>query len=353
MLRWIALARSWHVLVRIGIATIAVAAVTALQLPVEIEIPGEPFLLYFVVVVVSASILGRTPGLFAVVESSIASVLYFDPVSSLKLPRAIDLLAIEIYFVVAALSAEAFCRLADSALAERSAAISIRLLLREMRHRVANDFAAVVAMLDGSAPKIADAQSREILQHVLSQVHVFAFVHKELSVSDEGGSFVSDRVFVERLGKVLREAIPETTKVIFEHAGNEFSLSHSQAVTLGLIINELVTNSVKYAFPDRSDGEIDVSIREHLGDCCVGVSDNGCGFTGKVRGTGKGIGLVEALAQELGGVLDLRSSKDGTTASIKFPIRCATGSDRSGDGERSTPTLITRNDPPSARWGPS
>src|SRR5215471_15226423 len=158
MLRWIALARSWHVIVRIGIATIAVAAVTALQLPVEIEIPGEPFLLYFVVVVVSASVLGRIPGLFAVVESGIASVLYFDPVYALKLPRAIDLLAIEIYFVVAALSVEAFCRLADSALAERSAAISIRLLLREMRHRVANDFAAVVAMLNGSAPKIADAQ---------------------------------------------------------------------------------------------------------------------------------------------------------------------------------------------------
>jgi len=74
MLRWITLTRSWHLLVRIGIATLAVAAATALQLPVEIEVPGEPFLLNFIVVVLSAVIFGRTPGFFAVAETSLASL---------------------------------------------------------------------------------------------------------------------------------------------------------------------------------------------------------------------------------------------------------------------------------------
>jgi hypothetical protein len=59
MLQWITFARSWHLLARIGIVTIAVAVATALQLPVEINFPGQPFLLYFVAVVASASILGR------------------------------------------------------------------------------------------------------------------------------------------------------------------------------------------------------------------------------------------------------------------------------------------------------
>jgi K+-sensing histidine kinase KdpD len=124
MLRWITLARSWHPLVRIGIATIAVAATTGLQLPVEVNFPGQPFLLYFVAVVASASVLGRTAGFVAVAETSIASLLFYDPAYSLKVTHTVDLLAIEIYAVVAALSVEAFCRLVDSALAEKSAAIS-------------------------------------------------------------------------------------------------------------------------------------------------------------------------------------------------------------------------------------
>src|SRR5689334_25009088 len=105
MLRWITLARSWHVLVRIGIATIAVAAAAALQLlPVGIEVPGEPFLLNFIAVVVSASVLGRTPGFFAAAESTIAAFLYFEPVlfsELIGLTQAVDLAAIGAYAVMA------------------------------------------------------------------------------------------------------------------------------------------------------------------------------------------------------------------------------------------------------------
>jgi PAS domain S-box-containing protein len=127
MLRWITLARSWRVLIRIGIATMVVAAATALQLPVAANLPGKPFLLYFVAVVASASALGRTAGFVAVAETTVVSLLYHEPVYSLKLARPIDLLAIEIYAALAALSVEAFCRLIDNALAEKSAAISARM----------------------------------------------------------------------------------------------------------------------------------------------------------------------------------------------------------------------------------
>jgi PAS domain S-box-containing protein len=94
-----------------------VAAATALQLPVAANFPGEPFLLYFVAVVASASVLGRTAGFVAVAETSVASLLFYDSVYSLKVTHAVvDLLAIEIYAVVAALTVEAFCRCVDSAI---------------------------------------------------------------------------------------------------------------------------------------------------------------------------------------------------------------------------------------------
>ncbi len=71
ILRGIRRARSWHVLTRVGIATAAVAAATALQLPAEVDVPGEPFLLYFIIVVVSAGAFGRIPGFVAAAETTI------------------------------------------------------------------------------------------------------------------------------------------------------------------------------------------------------------------------------------------------------------------------------------------
>jgi K+-sensing histidine kinase KdpD len=108
ILDWIARARSWYLVILIGIATIAVAAATALQLPAEIAIPGKPFLLYFAVVVVSASVLGRIPGYVAVAATSIASALYFEPVYSVNVTRAVDLIGIEVYAVLAAVTVFAF-----------------------------------------------------------------------------------------------------------------------------------------------------------------------------------------------------------------------------------------------------
>jgi PAS domain S-box-containing protein len=148
MLRWITLARSWHVLVRIAIATIAVAATTGLQLPVEIVFPGQPFLLYFVAVVASASVLGRTAGFVAVAETSIASLLFFDPGYSLKVTHTVDLLAIEMYAVIAALTVEAFCRVVDTAISveARLADSEVQLGLTrnsEARFRATFDNAAI------------------------------------------------------------------------------------------------------------------------------------------------------------------------------------------------------------------
>jgi PAS domain S-box-containing protein len=148
MLRWITLARSWHILVRIAIATIAVAATTGLQLPVEVVFPGQPFLLYFVAVVASASVLGRTAGFVAVAETSIASLLFFDPGYSLKVTHTVDLLAIEMYAVIAALTVEAFCRVVDTAISveARLADSEVKLGLTrnsEARFRATFDNAAV------------------------------------------------------------------------------------------------------------------------------------------------------------------------------------------------------------------
>jgi PAS domain S-box-containing protein len=139
----------------------AVAAATALQLPVEIEVPGEPFLLNFIAVVACACGLGRMPGFVATAQSTIVSLPYFEPVYSFKLAHAIDLLAVGPYAAMAALSVEAFCRLVDIAIEANSA----RTLHQEAQARVAaivtssND-AIVAKTLDGIVTSWNEAAER-------------------------------------------------------------------------------------------------------------------------------------------------------------------------------------------------
>jgi len=147
MLQWIMLARSWHPLVRIGLATACVVAATALQLPAEVNLPGQPFLLYFVAVVATASVLGRTAGFVAAAASTVASLLFYDPVFSLKLTHAIDLLAIEVYAIVAAVSVEAISsrarwKEAEARLADRE--VQLR-LIRNSEARLRASFDNAVA----------------------------------------------------------------------------------------------------------------------------------------------------------------------------------------------------------------
>jgi PAS domain S-box-containing protein len=115
-------------------------------------------MLYFLAVVASASVLGRTAGFVAVAASTIASLLHYDPVHLLKVTHTVDLLVIEIYAIAAALSVEAFCRLVDSALAEKSAAISAeaRLADREVQLGLTrNSEARFRATFDNAAVGIA------------------------------------------------------------------------------------------------------------------------------------------------------------------------------------------------------
>jgi PAS domain S-box-containing protein len=147
MPQWLILARSWHPVVRLGIATAGVAAATALQLQAEINLPGQPFLLYFVAVVATASILGRTAGFVAVAESTLASLLFFDPMYSLKVTHAVDLLGIEIYAIVAAVSVEAISarsrwKEAEARLADQEVQLGLT-RNNEARLRAAFDNAAV------------------------------------------------------------------------------------------------------------------------------------------------------------------------------------------------------------------
>jgi two-component sensor histidine kinase len=92
----------------------------------------------------------------------------------------------------------------------------------------------------------------------------------------------------------------------------------ADAVPLGLIVNELLINAIKYAFPNDHPGIIRARLDKCGAQLCLSVEDNGLGIQNAVQGTGVGLKLVRALAQQLGASFEIKSGTRGTLISITF-----------------------------------
>ena len=146
-------------------------------------------------------------------------------------------------------------------------------------------------------------------------------IHSQLHPGRNGDQRVDSREFIGSLCTALQKTAAGTAHLRFEHLGIGVALPLAQAVGVGLIINELVTNSAKYAFPGEREGWITVTLTVHGDECQVCVADNGVGKGTKAKGSGRGLGLAEGLAQQLGGSFSLESSTEGTQGKIRFRIK--------------------------------
>ena len=317
--------RRWSFWARLGLTTVALAAVYLFQIPLEREVPGEPFLLFFLVVMASTLACGRTVGLLSVALSALLSVFFFEP-GTLALHHAGDLVRIELYALLAAASVIGVARLADDLIAADDAARVLEqsertssVLLRELAHRVANNFASVASLIRRRANLVDDVEAKSVLNEAVEQVMVLARVHSRLRAEGDDVS-LDGKSFLEELCDDLKVLIGRSRPLVIECAAVSCCLSVSQAIPLGLVANELATNAVKHAFPEGRAGTIRVSLEETGDHLCLGVEDDGVGLgRSRTQGTGMGMDLVRALCQQLGGKLEIAPTQRGTRFSVAFP----------------------------------
>jgi two-component sensor histidine kinase len=98
-------------------------------------------------------------------------------------------------------------------------------------------------------------------------------------------------------------------------------LSTDRAIPIGLIVNELVANAVKYAFPDETKGTVMVTLKRVSGELRLTVADDGHGVDPRRADSGVGGRLVEGFAQQLGGQVERESDSRGTTVRLVLPLR--------------------------------
>jgi two-component sensor histidine kinase len=220
------------------------------------------------------------------------------------------------------LRAHSLCRRLEAQLC--AALREKEVLLREVHHRVKNNLQVVASLLDMQADSIEDCSIRTLFENSQQRIQSIALIHESLYQSGEVMAQVNAAEYLPQLSQRLFEAYRApidrlTLKVHVEPVW----LAVQAAVSCGLLITELVTNSFKHAFPNALVGEIQITLRQHpAGACVLIVSDTGVGLPERLdsRATESlGWQLLRLLTEQLRGTIALESH-GGTTVTITFPL---------------------------------
>ncbi|EWY39561.1 histidine kinase [Skermanella stibiiresistens SB22] len=215
--------------------------------------------------------------------------------------------------VLKLLASQAALSLENAALGEKEA------LLKEIHHRVKNNLQLISSLLNLQASRIADPEVAELFADSRNRVRSMALVHENLY---RAGNFarIPMEAHVQNLcAHLIRAYGAQSRNVELVTVVEDLRLDIDRAVSCGLIINELVSNALKHAFPDDSAGRIEVSLaRGNDGRCALTVRDDGLGMkAGHDDADTLGLQLVHDLTHQLRGAITVNTDS-GTSFTITF-----------------------------------
>jgi PAS domain S-box-containing protein len=208
---------------------------------------------------------------------------------------------------------------------EREHAISgerIGMLLQELTHRVKNSLQIIAAMVSIEARGHKSGEGKAALERVSHRINALGQLYSQLSKANTVEA-VDAATYLDELCRDLIASVHKeggTTIVLKTDIESEL-LPTDRAITIGLMVNELVTNAVKYAFPDDTKGTVLVTLKRAPGELRLTVSDDGKGVDPGRADSGVGGRLIEGFAQQLGGQLKRESNSQGTTVRLILPSR--------------------------------
>jgi len=199
---------------------------------------------------------------------------------------------------------------------ETDPSVDQEMLLREMRHQVANSLQIVASILSLKARTVNSAEARLHLRDACNRVLAIAVIQRQLLVSgcsstiqiDDYLSELSQRLAASLTAKVRLSVLVDGTAAI----------EANKAVGIGLVMTELIINAIKHAFPQKRRGRIIVAYKAARSDWSLSVSDNGVGLSNPSTNDDPfcGTGIVAALANELDARVSMKSRPTGTRVSL-------------------------------------
>ena len=196
------------------------------------------------------------------------------------------------------------------------------ILLKEIHHRVKNNLQIITSLLNLQANSVDSESVKAILFQSKSRIESMCKVHEMLYSSKDLSSINYKTYLNDLLNKLILNSKGETNAIKLKLEVDNLFVNINTAIPLGLLINEVVTNSLKYAFPNNNEGEIYVKIKP-ISNSRVEliIGDNGIGYEHeKTFDTSGSLGfqLILSLAEQLNGVIKRDLTKKGTHYCLTF-----------------------------------
>jgi PAS domain S-box-containing protein len=203
----------------------------------------------------------------------------------------------------------------------RGALAEKTVLLKEVHHRVKNNLQIICALLDLQSESIPDEQSRICFQYSRDRVRSMALVHEQLNRSRNFAS-IDFADYVESLAACLFDSyVVDPGRITLRVEAESVLLGIDVSIPCGLIISELVSNSLKHAFADGREGEVVIGLNSGTdGWISISVADTGVGFppgTDVMNAPTLGLQIVSMLVKQVRGQIELRND-NGAYCMVRF-----------------------------------
>jgi two-component sensor histidine kinase len=311
-----------------------------LRLAFSTTLSEEYFLFFFPAIVLSAVLFDRGSGIWATLLGAALVSYALFPRGALDAEHALTLLTFGASGIATAAVVEVMhLAIEELALALRQVTeINEQLagsnrqnsvLLDELRHRTKNELQLIQAILHMQARSIeTNEQAQEALSAASNRVMVLGRAHERFSL--RGSKTIIDLCqYIEDLCSDLRVSVLGPQSILVTVEMEHCYVAMEKALPVGLILNELVTNAIKYAFPQNRPGNIQVRLFRRPGELCVAVADDGVGPNspngnedagGGSSGTGRR--LVRALTSQINGTIEITHAPGGgTECTVCFPAQ--------------------------------
>lgn len=195
-------------------------------------------------------------------------------------------------------------------------------LIREVHHRVKNNLQMVTSLLNTQSAYLEDDAAILAVKDSLRRMQAMSLIHQKL-YQNENISTIAMPGYINELVRYLYESFDTGNRIVFEEAIEPLALDISQAVPLGLIINESIVNAIKYAFPNGQQGVVNINLRHDRADhLLLEISDNGIGLpegfdTREINSLG--FDLMRGLTKQLNGSFHIENNK-GVHIMVRFII---------------------------------
>jgi PAS domain S-box-containing protein len=193
-------------------------------------------------------------------------------------------------------------------------------LMKELEHRVKNSFALVSSLLDIARGEITDEQAIGVLLDTGTRIKSLSSIYEQLYLAESVEAIDFGRYLESLVATIVGTFTRGPGRIAFSVEAEHVQVDTRRAISLGLIVNELLTNALKYAFPDGRAGRIAVRLSSRDGMIRLSVSDDGVGLPGAdIADTSPSMGmtLIRLLAEQIEGSLEVDLSA-GTTIAVAF-----------------------------------